>query len=168
MKYTYDNDNFYSGTVYADSPAGVSEAPPEAQGKLRPKWNGTTWVLTADYRGTTWFNSDTKKYEISDQPDDARTSPWVEVVGGTITSSFPPAADYIFDYVTKEWIPDIPVLETKARERRNRFLAASDWTQLPDVPISTKTAWSTYRQALRDITAQAGYPTEITWPTPPQ
>jgi hypothetical protein len=51
---------------------------------------------------------------------------------------------------------------------RKAKLVASDWTQLPDVPISTKTAWATYRQALRDITAQAGYPTEITWPTPPQ
>jgi hypothetical protein len=168
MKYTYDEHNFYSGTVYADSSAGVSVEPPEAQGKLRPKWNGVAWVLTADYRGTTWFNSVTKKYVVSDQPDDARTAPWVEVVGGTITSSFPPAADYIFDYVTKEWIPDIPVLETKARERRNRFLAASDWTQMPDVLLATKTAWATYRQELRDITAQSGYPTEIIWPTPPQ
>jgi hypothetical protein len=51
---------------------------------------------------------------------------------------------------------------------RKAKLVASDWTQLPDVPISTKAAWATYRQALRDITTQAGYPTEITWPTPPQ
>jgi len=168
MKYTYDDHNFYSGTIYADSDVGIADAPPEPAGKLRPKWTGTAWQLTADYRGTMWFNSDTKKYEVSTQPDDERINPWVEVVGGTVTTSFPPAADYIFDYVTKEWIPDIPVLETKARERRNRFLVASDWTQMPDVSIATKAAWATYRQALRDITAQAGYPTEITWPTPPQ
>lgn len=52
-------------------------------------------------------------------------------------------------------------------ERRKK-LVASDWTQLPDVPLATKAAWATYRQELRDITAQSGYPTEIIWPTPPQ
>jgi hypothetical protein len=168
MKYTYDDHNFHSGTIYIDSSAGVSVEPPEAQGKLRPKWNGTAWVLAVDYRGTTWFNSVTKKYVVSDQPDDARTAPWVEVIDSAITTSFPPAADYVFDYVTKEWIPDISALETKAKERRNRLLVASDWTQLPDVPLTTKEVWATYRQELRDISKQSGYPTEITWPTPPQ
>tara|TARA_Y100001963_G_scaffold102744_1_gene141422 strand:- start:217 stop:459 length:243 start_codon:yes stop_codon:yes gene_type:complete len=38
-------------------------------------------------------------------------------------------------------------------EKRNRKLQASDWTQLPDAPISEskKAEWETYRQALRDI-----------------
>lgn len=49
---------------------------------------------------------------------------------------------------------------------RNRLLVASDWTQLPDVPLSTKQAWITYRQALRDITLQSD-PFNIVWPTPP-
>ena len=51
---------------------------------------------------------------------------------------------------------------------RKAKLLASDWTQLPDVPLETKQAWATYRQALRDITDQPGYPTNIVWPTPPQ
>lgn len=51
--------------------------------------------------------------------------------------------------------------------QRNALLRESDWTQLPDVPLSTKEAWATYRQALRDITQQAD-PFNITWPTPPQ
>jgi len=56
----------------------------------------------------------------------------------------------------------------EALQKRQRILAATDWTQLPDVPLTTKTAWATYRQALRDITTQSGYPFEIVWPTPPQ
>ena len=38
-------------------------------------------------------------------------------------------------------------------EKRNRRLFASDWTQLPDSPLSDvkKAEWATYRQALRDI-----------------
>lgn len=52
------------------------------------------------------------------------------------------------------------------REDRNRRLAASDWTQLPDAPVDA-TAWATYRQALRDVTAQDGFPWDVTWPAPP-
>lgn len=53
------------------------------------------------------------------------------------------------------------------RFRRDRMLAASDWTQLPDVPLATKEAWATYRQALRDVTAQSGFPDTVEWPAPP-
>ena len=52
------------------------------------------------------------------------------------------------------------------RADRTKRLADSDWTQLSDAPV-TGTAWATYRQALRDITAQAGFPWEITWPDAP-
>ena len=53
------------------------------------------------------------------------------------------------------------------RARRAALLAESDWTQLPDVPLPTKEAWATYRQALRDITLQPD-PHNIIWPTQPQ
>jgi hypothetical protein len=52
------------------------------------------------------------------------------------------------------------------RRRRNKLLTDSDWTQLPDVPLATKEAWATYRQALRDVTEQPD-PFNIVWPTPP-
>jgi len=59
--------------------------------------------------------------------------------------------------------------EQKAKEvraDRNRRLAASDWTQLSDAPVG-QTAWAVYRQALRDVPAQTGFPWEITWPVAP-
>ena len=39
------------------------------------------------------------------------------------------------------------------REKRDRKLAATDWTQMPDSPLSDskKAEWATYRQALRDL-----------------
>jgi hypothetical protein len=52
------------------------------------------------------------------------------------------------------------------RSTRNTKLAASDWTQLAD-STADKAAWATYRQALRDITAQAGFPWTIDWPVAP-
>jgi hypothetical protein len=52
------------------------------------------------------------------------------------------------------------------RTTRNEKLKDSDWTQVADAPVD-KTVWATYRQALRDVTAQSGFPWEITWPTQP-
>ena len=52
------------------------------------------------------------------------------------------------------------------RAERNEKLAASDWTQLGD-STADKGAWAAYRQALRDITAQSGFPWTIEWPVQP-
>lgn len=52
------------------------------------------------------------------------------------------------------------------RAYRNTLLTDSDWTQLSDSPADTL-AWATYRQALRDVTAQAGFPWDIAWPEKP-
>jgi hypothetical protein len=52
------------------------------------------------------------------------------------------------------------------RDDRNKRLADCDWTQLPDAPVDAA-IWAAYRQDLRDVTAQAGFPWEITWPEAP-
>jgi hypothetical protein len=49
---------------------------------------------------------------------------------------------------------------------RNAQLARTDWTQLPDAPVD-KVAWATYRQALRDLPAQAGLAEEAVFPAQP-
>lgn len=55
------------------------------------------------------------------------------------------------------------------RNQRNRLLAESDWTQVDDTPLTNtaKQEWAIYRQALRDITKQDGFPASITWPVQP-
>ena len=80
-----------------------------------------------------------------------------------------PTGHHIFDYSIKQWVdPRTPETEWPlVRAERDRRLLASDWTQLPDVPLATKEAWTVYRQALRDITLQPD-PFSITWPQPPQ
>lgn len=55
----------------------------------------------------------------------------------------------------------------KARLKRNQLLMDSDWTQVVDAPVD-QSAWATYRQTLRDIPQQEGFPDNITWPTPPE
>jgi hypothetical protein len=52
------------------------------------------------------------------------------------------------------------------RQQRNDKLKASDWTQVADAPVD-QAAWATYRQALRDVTGQEGFPWTVTWPEQP-
>lgn len=52
------------------------------------------------------------------------------------------------------------------RSTRNRMLSESDWTQLEDSPVD-KAAWATYRQALRDVPTQEGFPWTVQWPEKP-
>jgi hypothetical protein len=56
------------------------------------------------------------------------------------------------------------------RSQRNQLLKGSDWTQLDDTPFDNakKIAWANYRQALRDIPDQAGFPWDIQWPSAPE
>jgi hypothetical protein len=54
----------------------------------------------------------------------------------------------------------------EVRAERNQKISESDWTQLPDAPVN-KEAWATYRQALRDIPQQAGFPWNVVWPIKP-
>jgi hypothetical protein len=54
----------------------------------------------------------------------------------------------------------------QVRGERNSLILESDWTQLPDAPVD-KAAWATYRQALRDLTDQAGFPFSVVWPSQP-
>jgi hypothetical protein len=63
--------------------------------------------------------------------------------------------------VETEWLFE------RIRLWRSRELAASDWTQLAD-STANKTAWATYRQALRDLPANNKDPKKIVFPTRPE
>lgn len=52
------------------------------------------------------------------------------------------------------------------RQQRNQLLVESDWTQLPDAPVDT-VKWAAYRQALRDVSNQPGFPWDVQWPADP-
>jgi len=83
------------------------------------------------------------------------------------------------DYVSGVWVlgwtvqqktaQEIAQLADEVRAERNAKLTACDWTQLDDAPLTeaAKIVWQEYRQALRDVTSQAGFPTNVTWPEAP-
>jgi hypothetical protein len=57
----------------------------------------------------------------------------------------------------------------EVRQRRNELLTACDWTQLPDAPLDAdaKLAWQLYRETLRMVPEQAGFPWNVEWPPLP-
>lgn len=67
---------------------------------------------------------------------------------------------------TEEEIAALAPTGEQVRQQRNALLVACDWTQLPDAPVD-QTAWAAYRQALRDVTDQEGFPANVIWPVPP-
>lgn len=73
--------------------------------------------------------------------------------------------EYVYDPLPVE-----PVLAAEARAKRDKLLDETDWTQTLDAPISAecREAFRVYRQALRDITEQEGFPETIEWPTAPE
>ena len=60
---------------------------------------------------------------------------------------------------------DVEAEKVSVRNQRNSLIAATDWTQLSDVPQSIKDKWVPYRKALRDVPQQAGFPFSVVWPT---
>ena len=74
------------------------------------------------------------------------------------------------NYIVSQLDPEDAAKKAEAqwivvRAERNKLIANTDWTQLPDAPLTnTQTAeWAFYRQGLRDITEQPD-PFNIVWP----
>ncbi len=58
-------------------------------------------------------------------------------------------------------------LAAAMRNKRNELLAECDWTQGKDVPNTVSDFWGAYRQALRDVPLQVGFPHSVVWPKKP-
>lgn len=70
-------------------------------------------------------------------------------------------------YVTAVEKQDVEEAAEAAREWRNCLLADCDSMMVPDRPGVNVPAWTDYRQALRDVPEQAGFPLAIVWPEKP-
>lgn len=131
--------------------------------------DGSRYVLAYNYSEVTGA------YLGFEEADESPLEPGVFLLPAYSTAIAPPEeqAGFYRRWTGEAWeqvaIPSTPApqLAEQARADRTRLLYQSDWTQLADVPIANKAAWATYRQALRDIPAQAGFPENITWPEPP-
>jgi hypothetical protein len=103
-------------------------------------------------------------------PEEVVTS-WYYIQGEWKKAPVKPSEYHVFDIPSFTWI-DTRTTETQLeliRNTRNFLLAQSDWTMLPDIPMSSdkKAEWVAYRQELRNVTLQPDL-FNIVWPTPPQ
>lgn len=122
----------------------TTQAPPEAGQGQAAIWQGEAWTLTEDHRGCRG---------------------WLDGQPATITELGPLPGGW------SDTAPEpTPVeLAAVARAERDARLAACDWTQLPDAPLDNaqRAAWAEYRQGLRDVPRQAGFPGAVEWPHAP-
>lgn len=102
--------------------------------------------------------------QVFPEPEDK--SEWYE----TEVDSLDDIEGKIYDPSTESFVTDLQALADRAREERDRRLNATDWVvvkaQETGTPVPTE--WKNYRQALRDITLQEGFPTDVKWPNPPE
>ena len=104
--------------------------------------------------------------------DDVPDSIFKTYPEGTVEVPLKPGEN--FEYTGSEWVavPPNPPTEAEVRQERDTLLANSDWTQLPDAQAALsdakKLAWAVYRQALRDVPQQSGFPANVVWPDKPQ
>lgn len=85
-----------------------------------------------------------------------------------ITKQIPFTLDEAKEFEAKKIIWSAGARDRKAleiRAERNVKIAACDWRVLPDV--FNNDAWNVYRQALRDVPAQSGFPDDVVWPDEP-
>tara|TARA_R110000803_G_scaffold186486_1_gene248864 strand:+ start:191 stop:571 length:381 start_codon:yes stop_codon:yes gene_type:complete len=81
-------------------------------------------------------------------------------VGGLVRSG----NNLVFDQARQDEhdIAILPLVSAEVRTERDAKLSATDWTASTDVTMTAE--MTTYRQALRDVPAQAGFPNTIDWP----
>lgn len=72
----------------------------------------------------------------------------------------------VTDASEEEIVERTATKSASVKAERNRLLAESDWTQLPDVHVDRE-SWAAYRENLRTIKSQPGFPWEVNWPEPP-
>ncbi|NLG85170.1 MAG: hypothetical protein GX493_11325 [Firmicutes bacterium] len=79
-----------------------------------------------------------------------------------------PTPYHKWDWEAMAWVKGQEEFMRQVRARRNQLLCLTDWTQLPDAPLTEeeRAAWREYRQALRDLPSKVAGE-DVPWPEPP-
>ena len=150
--------------MYVLAPNQVIETYPYSIGDLRRDNPNTSFPRNPSVE----LLADWNVFPVVDRP-----APMYDTVTKTITQTEPTLENG--EWVANWEVSDLSQEEITARSEqasasvranRDALLTSCDWTQLPDSPAD-KEAWTVYRQELRDLTEQDGFPDEITWPIQP-
>jgi hypothetical protein len=133
--------------------------------------------VVADYRDmfpNTSFTAYGPNDEFLKENDAYRVTTWLphDLATEKLVSSIPYIKDGVAYTVVvepktqQELDADYQAKASAVRAQRNRLLSECDWTQLADAQVD-KDVWATYRQALRDVPSQPGFPDNVVWPEKP-
>jgi len=144
-------------------------------------------LVTQNSNGLVWYQTDGEITQANGNYADNGINTGIPVEGNSVVLNANPCTFQAFfaqtyTYVAGVWAignqefydADYEGLSRQAGDqikvKRDELLYASDWTQIPNNPLTTQAqeAWATYRQALRNITLQSGYPFNVTFPTAPK
>jgi hypothetical protein len=100
---------------------------------------------------------------------------YINTSGEVVEISAQPSSEHTWNWTTKQWenLVTEEMRQAKAAQhilaKRKQLLQDTDWLVIRAMDTGTQIAanWQTYRQALRDITQQPGYPFTVNWPQPP-
>lgn len=104
---------------------------------------------------------------VSSAPEDAVLGPCLDEHGKSSLEGLIGCLDF-YGYPKGELKTDAE-RAAEARAKRDGLLAETDFMMMPDYPLSEakRAAAAAYRQALRDVPAQSGFPRQIDWPVKP-
>lgn len=119
-------------------------------------YNGTKYFVQPDYREKNYWYKETGRkvsFKIGQKPDDTMTD---------VTRDDPES-----EWNGDGWEVPTEILKARVRYKRDSLLLQTDYVLMPDYPCSNKGDFMAYRQELRDITKQEGFPKIVQWPTKP-
>lgn len=122
------------------------------------QWKNGGYVVKADYREAKYWKKETGEpveFQIGDEPDD------------TMTDIDPADSEAVWFESGGYWYVPTEIKSQRIRTDRDMKLKECDYIMMPDYSLTDKSQWEAYRQELRDITEQPGFPDEITWPVKP-
>lgn len=99
-------------------------------------------------------------------PVEASLAPEHDPIIETVIELIPVKENGVYTQTFSKIRLDIDRAGDNIRKFRDKLLSDSDWTQLPDSPVD-KTVWAAYRQELRNISSQQGFPYNVVWPAKP-
>lgn len=104
---------------------------------------------------------------VAESPADAVLGPCPDEQGGSSLDGLVECLHF-YGYPLGELKTD-EEFAAEAREKRNQLIAETDFMAMPDYPLDAekKAAVLAYRQALRDLPEQEGFPRQIDWPVKP-
>jgi len=134
------------------------------------------YTIYSEATGQILRNVQTNNIEIQLETGESYIEGFVDDANYYIESGIPiaippsPSPYAVFNFSTKQWVLNENLAIAEVSDQRQKLLYSSDWTQIPNNPLTAEkqAEWATYRQQLRDIPSQSGYPFNVIWPTPPQ